>query len=210
MADIYYAVIALKEDEIAGVVKRLTGLGLKALADYLRDSQSNRYGGLNERWQPFGDKTVAEHIDQVSEFQSGTQLIDKLADNFENLYTLRRRPPITVFFIDPFALFLEKYERLARMIDFGVSEVATCCLLIDGSVPDELKKQLRKNYCECWRVVCWDHRHGKPHEFIYEADDLDSFLYSGRWLQPEGDGPSGPASRSLASRTEVRPLTSLA
>ncbi|MFL6275496.1 MAG: hypothetical protein ACJ74G_09810 [Blastocatellia bacterium] len=202
MANVFYAVIALKKKEVPNVVAKLKAQNLNDLAQWLQTSQDQMYGNLNENWKPFHGKTIAEMIKESPGFRSGTDVIDTLDDLLSNVYRLRQSP-ITIYFIDAFALFLEKYETLAKTIDYAVSQEALCCLLINDDMPQPIKKQLQQRYCAQWKLVCWAYEEqGKAHRVALGPGDLKNFLKTSSSLAPAYDEPSAAANRDLAKRQD--------
>jgi len=64
MADVYYAVIALKEDDVEEVIRSLEEKGLTDLSKWLADHKDSIYGKLPEDWKPFEDKKISEIIQE--------------------------------------------------------------------------------------------------------------------------------------------------
>jgi hypothetical protein len=202
MADMFYAVIALKKREVASVIAKLKAQNLAEMAQWLETSQDKIYGNLNENWKPFSSRTIAEMIRESPGFRSGTDVIDALDDLVMNIYRLRKSP-ITIYFIDAFALFLEKYETLAKTIDYAVSQEALCCLLMSDDIPQAIQRQLRQRYCANWKVVCWSfEEQGKQHRTALSPGELRNFLNFARSLTPVRDEPSVAADRDLAGRRD--------
>jgi hypothetical protein len=176
MADLYYAVIALKASEVDQVVAKLKKQALSSISDWLAEAKlTPLYGTRSEDWQPFNGKTIEALIKEgEAGYQSKTNLIDDLDEN-PNLEGVKT---IQIYFIDPCALFLEKYSELARTLDFFVANERECCLVFSQGLTNEQQEQLIGTYCKNLKVVCNEYRGGRPHRIVTREDDLRNFRNS--------------------------------
>ncbi len=170
MADLYYAVIALKNSEVDRVVEKLTQQKLSSIGEWLAKGKLS-YGTRNEDWQPFNGRSI-ETLVNGGGYQSKTNLIDSLDDELSDLSGVRT---IQVYFIDALALFLDKYSMLASRMDLLVAGGIPCCLVISQGLSSEQQEQLIGNYCRSLREVCREYRGGGPHRMVAREVDLENF-----------------------------------
>jgi hypothetical protein len=170
MADLYFAVIALKDTEVDQVINNLTNQ-MPALGLWL-DQNRLSYGPRNEDWKPFNGSTIAQLVKETKGYQSKTILIDKLDAELTNLKGV---DSIQVYFIDAFALFLNKYAAFASEMGYFVGKERQCCLVISDALSNEEQKQLIRRYCLALRHVCQFYRDGRLHRIAEREDDLRNF-----------------------------------
>lgn len=196
MADLLYAVIALKTGDVASAVAKLEAQNLTDVGAWLTQNQAEFYGSRIEDWRPFNDSTIRELVNETRGYETQTNLIDQL-DEEADLEMIR---PITVYFIDVFALFLEKYINFARRIDFSIAEKGRCCLLIPSTLPPQMQDLLIGTYCNVWRQVCKTYRGGNLHRIAMRLDDLQNFRNCLIKLFGSEDKPTTVADENLNDR----------
>jgi|SRR5690349_2887774 len=201
MSDLFYAVIALKTSEVAQVVQQLNALQLNSIGDWLSNNYAAFYGNRNEDWKPFREQTIGQIINETKGYQTQTNLIDQLSNDVSNVEIVR---PIHVYFIDVFALFVDKYERLAATVDFSVAESSQCCLLVPNVLSPMMQEMLITRYCFVWRQVCRTYRLGNLHRVVMRPDDLHNFRNYLLKLFHADDAPSLVAEQDLTSRFPFR------
>jgi hypothetical protein len=197
MSELFYAVIALKANEVPGVVAQLKAHDLDPIGDWLDENHSSYYGNRNEDWKPFMDQTIGQLINITKGYQTQTNLIDLLKNDFSNVSIVR---PIRIYFIDVFALFVEKYKKLADKVDFSISESGQCCLLIPNALPPLMQESLINVYCSVWQEVCNTYRQGNLHRVAMRIDDLQNFRNYLLKLFGTDDSPSLIAEQELTNR----------
>lgn len=197
MSDLFYAVIALKTNEVPGVVTQLNALNLNAVGAWLNQNHTNFYGNRNEDWKPFNGQTISQLVNQTKGYQTQTNLIDQLKNDISNVAIIR---PIRVYFIDVFALFIDKYKDLAARVDFSVAESGQCCLLIPNALPINLQDQLIGVYCKVWQEVYNTYRQGNLHRIAVRVDDFQNFRNYLLKLFGSDDSPSLVADQELTNR----------
>jgi len=201
MSDLFYAVIALKTNEVAEVVQQLNALGLRPVADWLTRYHGDFYGNRNEDWKPFRTQTIGQLINETRGYQTQTNLIDQLKSDVSNVAIVR---PIRVYFIDVFALFIEKYERFAGRVDFSVAENGQCCALVPNMLPALVQEALITRYCTVWQEVYNTYRQGNLHRIAMRLDDLQNFRNYLLKLFGSDDSPSLVADQELTNRFQFQ------
>ncbi|HEY2961742.1 MAG TPA: hypothetical protein VGJ37_04965 [Pyrinomonadaceae bacterium] len=197
MSDLFYAVIALKTNEVPAVVQQLDALKLDGVAAWLDQNHATFYGNRNEDWKPFNGQTISQLVNQTKGYQTQTNLIDQLKNDISNVGIVR---PIRVYFIDVFALFVDKYIKFAGTVDFSVAESGQCCLLIPSALPFHMQDLLIGVYCKVWREVCNTYRQGNLHRIAMRVDDLQNFRNYLLKLFGSDDSPSIVAEQELSNR----------
>ena len=201
MSDLFYAVIALKANEVPGVVAQLKAHKLDPIGDWLDKNYPAYYGNRNEDWKPFKDKTIGQLVNSTNGYQTQTNLIDGLKSDFSNVSTVR---PIRVYFIDVFALFVDKYKTLAQRVDFSIAESGQCCVLIPNALSPLMQELLLGVYCSVWQEVCNSYRQGNLHRVAMRVDDLENFRNYLLKLFRTDDSPSVVAEQELTNRFPFR------
>jgi len=157
MAKINYAVLALKAAESDALAMKLKTDGLEKMANWLQDNGAELYGETREDWKPFKNKTIREMLATGARvYESNTGLIDGLDDDLGNITDLYDAS-ITVYFIDVFALYLDRYRLLANRLDFAVGKNAKCCLIVPYGLSketQEIQDQLMLSFNRLWPTVC--------------------------------------------------------
>jgi len=174
MADLFYGVIALKNSEVDEVVEKLNERKLTALATWLAQKKDLSYGRRNEDWKPFNGQTISQLINETTGYQTQTSLIDKF-DLLVKNYKIVRSSPIRIYFIDVFALFLDKYSDLADKLDSLIAENRECCLVMSYELPSTSQDELIKTYCSVMSEVYDAYLLGRLHRIAMRADDLRNF-----------------------------------
>lgn len=198
MSDLFYAVISLKNSEVDQVVAKLREQKMDAMAQWLAQRKA-WYGKRNEDWKPFSKEIINTLVNNTKGYQTATNLIDALDSTLSNIEIVRESP-ITVYFIDAFALYVDKYANLAGTIDYHVSDHAKCCLVMSPELPIDMQDQLLDKYCSVWKQVCITYRKGNLHRLAIRPDDLSNFC---NYLQKHfgsKDAPNPVADRELNQR----------
>jgi|GEM_PF-6638554 len=198
MEPLRYAVITLrkpeapekdkapKRDEVAEVVRNLRAQKMTELANWL-DASRDRYAASNDDWRPFADKRIKDLFKESMGYRTDSDLVEGLDDDLKNIETIREAS-ISIYFIDVFALFLDKYSKLAEKTDFALSTEARCCFVLPSGLPGGGEDYLRKRYSQLWAVVDWAYeKKGHEHRIVNRAADLNNFGNSlARLTPPEG------------------------
>ncbi len=187
---ISYAVIALKEEDVEKVINKLKEqrdeadkekdeqhkVQLDELIKWLIDNKEKIYGGLPEEWKPFYDKKIIDIIKDNSTFLSKTDEIDRLDKNCSNAYILDDAR-IRIFFIDVFAMYLDKYTKFADKLDYAYKDATNthCCFLINYLLPTKCQEELEKKYKERWPTLSRAYMNGSLHRIAVRVDDLNNF-----------------------------------
>ena len=199
MADIiYYAVIALKAEEVEDVISSLDEKRLTDLSKWLADHKDSIYGELPEDWKPFEDKSISEIIEESETkcYKCQTKSISDIDEDCTNTDVLSG---INVFFIDVFAMYLQKYKNLATKVDhaFRYAGESKCCLLMNYTLPVNLQDKLEKQYCSTWNQVLKEYEKGSLHRVAARVNDLNNFKnYIKHYLKNE-DRPNRRGSRKM-------------
>lgn len=175
MADIiYYAVIALKAGEVEDVISSLDEKGLTDLSKWLTEHKDSIYGELPEDWKPFEDKRISEIIEENETKCYIRQSISNLDEDCTNTNILSG---IDVFFIDVFAMYLQKYQNLATKVDYAFrhAEEGKCCLLMNYTLPINLQDKLEEQYSSTWNQVLKEYEKGSLHRVAARVNDLNNF-----------------------------------
>jgi len=197
MSDLFYAVIALKANEVSDVVAQLKAQKLDGIGEWLNNNHAAFYGKRNEDWKPFNGKTINQLVNETKGYQTQTNLIEQLKNDISNVAVVR---PIRVYFIDVFALFVDKYKKLASKVDFSVADTGQCCLLIPSPLPLDMQDLLIGVYCNVWQEVCNTYRQGNLHRIAMRIDDLQNFRNYLLKLFGSDDSPSLVADQEIAKR----------
>ncbi|UCE07268.1 MAG: hypothetical protein JSW07_04330 [bacterium] len=170
---IHYAVIALTKDEASQVVKKLENENKPNLVNWLKNNKDRVYGTIPDHWKPFYDKKIEDIINNHDYFSDSLK-VSNLDDQFQNKEELRS---IQVYFIDVFAMFLDKYKRLANLLDFGLAPAkeCRCCFLIYYGLPKDIQDELAKEYSSAWPSVSKAYKKGSLHRIAVRVDDLRNF-----------------------------------
>lgn len=172
---IYYAVIALTKTQVEDLILEFNKKeGMKELADWLNENKDD-YDEQMENWKPFGDEKITDIIHKNADnYKSETLLIEKLDENCKNVYCLIE---INIYFIDIFALYLEKYNNFATRCDFAFCDAkkSICCFLINNSLPHNIQEQLLNIHKEAWPSVSEGFENGSINGFAYRAAEVKNF-----------------------------------
>lgn len=199
MADIiYYAVIALKAEEVEDVISSLDEKGLNDLSKWLAKHKDSIYGELPEDWKPFEDKSISELIEENETkcYKCQTKSISDLDEDCANTDVLSG---INVFFIDVFAMYLQKYQKLAIRVDhaFRHAEESKCCLLMNYTLPVNLQDQLEEQYSSTWNQVLKEYEKGSLHRVAARVNDLNNFKNFVKYYLENEEHPSPGAKRAM-------------
>ena len=206
MADIiYYTVIALKADEVEDVISSLDEKGLTDLSVWLADHKYSIYGELPIDWKPFEDESISEIIEENETKCYKYQSISSLDEECTNTHILSK---IDVFFIDVFAMYLQKYQLLATKVDhaFRHAEEGKCCLLMNYTLPINLQDKLEIQYSSTWNQVLKEYEKGSLHRVAARVNDLNNFKnFIKHYLENE-EHPSPGANRAMLKHSNTRSI----
>ena len=169
---VYYAVIALVENEVQGVVEQLPlkALDKDNLLKWINDNKI--YGKKPEDWRPFNCITVKEIVNSTGSFNSQTHVILNLEDYNKTKFFRN----ISIFFIDGFAMWLDNYSKLADTLDKYLSEgKASCCFSIYYGIPIDVQEILEKKCSSIWQNIYDDYSEGFLHRIAARVNDLANF-----------------------------------
>ena len=173
---IYYAIIALKADEVDEVIKSLADEELTDLSEWLADHKDSMYGKFREDWKPFEDKSISKIIEESKPecYICQTISLSNLDDDCANTDILEG---IDIFFIDVFAMYLQKYQKLAIRVDskFMDAEKSKCCFLMNYTLPANLQDELEQNYNSTWKLVLQEYGKGSLHRVAARVNDVKNF-----------------------------------
>ena len=204
MADIiYYAVIALKAEEVEDVISSLDEDGLTDLSEWLAEHKDSIYGELPEDWKPFEDKSIFEIIEENETKCYRCQSISCLDEDCANTDILSG---IDVFFIDVFAMYLQKYQKLATRVDhaFRYAKESKCCLLMNYTLPVNLQDKLEKQYSSTWNQVLKEYEKGSLHRVAARVNDLNNFKnFIKHYLENEEHASPG-ANMAMSKNSNTR------
>ena len=207
--NIYYAVITLTKTQADEVISKLKEEGMGLLANWLEDNKDIIYGDLLEDWRPFKDEKIIDIIDKRSKYyKSETHLIDMLNEDCTNVAGVFSRT--NLFFIDVFAMYIEKFAKFATRADLSFSKNAKCCFLINYALPTDVQIQLEKTYKETWPSVSEAYNNGSLHRIAVRVDDVKNFKNYLKVLLATQDRPN-PINLNELLRTlgPAKPLPNL-
>lgn len=186
---ICYAVIALTKTQAIEVIYKLKDEHLDATAEWLEKNKDIIYGDFPEDWRPFKDERIIDMIDDGSIYKSETHLISVLNENCTNNNILHH---IKIFFIDMFALHLDKYKNFATRLDarFSDSEKGNCCFLMNPALHFDAQEQLEKIYRQTWPSVSEGYADGSLHRIAVRIDDVKNFKNYLKYLSAGQDIPN--------------------
>jgi hypothetical protein len=204
---IYYAVIALKAEEVEDVISSLNEKGLTDLSKWLVKHKDSIYGELPEDWKPFEDKSISEIIEENETkcYKCQTKSISDLDEDCANTDVLSG---INVFFIDVFAMYLQKYQKLAIRVDhaFRHAEESKCCLLMNYALPVNLQDQLEEQYSSTWNQVLKEYEKGSLHRVAARVNDLNNFKNFVKYYLENEEHPSPGAKRAMLKNPITRDI----
>lgn len=171
---IYYAIIALTKDNVKEIIPKLKKESKTTIATWLEDNGNKIYGDIPEHWKPFQNETIINIVEKnATDYKSETQLISDLNEECTNVGSLSC---IKIFFIDMFAMYMQKYIELAKRIDFALIEASSnCCFLINYTLPIDIQKDLEKMYKKNWPTVSKSYEDGSLHRIAVRIDDVNNF-----------------------------------
>jgi hypothetical protein len=172
MPNLRYAVIALKKNEVDQVVTQLTGSPLDPIAQWLKQRKESFYGPGNEDWKPFNGQTIDALINETQGYSNQTNLVHDFKTKDKNYDVVS---PIRVYFIDAFALFLDKYAALVTKLDALLAVQNQCCLVISYDWPRDIQDGALGRYTDVMSEVCDKYRKGRLHRIAMREDDLKNF-----------------------------------
>lgn len=200
MGKIFYGVIALTIDQANEVVNQLKD-EKPNLVNWLESKKDDIYGNKPEDWKPFDSISIKEMIethsygDNPEEWEPFEDInIKKLIENFsDDTYKsqtffiealdrlckdktkVRSVFDIDVFFIDVCAIYLEKYQEMAKDCNARFAESHNCCFLINPSIPSSLLNEIEKEYKKVWSFVNLNYIDGDLHRVAFRVEDLLNF-----------------------------------
>lgn len=196
MSKILYAVIALRNDEVDGVVTELRAKGMREIAAWLEARKDSLYGVRSDDWKPFNTQTVGQMLNAGGrDFQSQTNLIGAINTSFSNL-DIVLEAGISIYFIDVFALFLERYKDLANRLDARLADSEKCCFILPVGLTDDCER-LISACSEPWPTVFNYYSRGIQHRIALRAADLTHLR--NYWLRRVSGGPNPALSSKLAA-----------
>ena len=217
MPSLRYAVIALKQKEVEQVITKIEGLKaalppnedtkalqLDDLAKWFKENGDAFYGKTNEEWKPFNGQTIDELINETAGYSRQTNLIEKF-NLIDKNYTVV--DPIRVYFIDVFALFLDKYNKLADKMDSQFAKQNQCCLIIPYRWPDNIQDVVLGTYAETMSLVYDAYLKGKLHRIAMRVEDLKNFRNYIVNTLGEEDRPSDAAEAQIKQRLPQKSTT---
>lgn len=171
---IYYAIIALTKDNVEKIIPKLKKEGKNTIATWLEDNGNNIYGNIPEDWKPFHNETIINIVEtNATDYKSETQLISNLNEECTNVGSLSC---IKIYFIDMFAMYMQKYIEFAKRIDFALLKASShCCFLINYSLPIDVQNDLEKTYKKNWPTVSKSYEDGSLHRIAVRIDDVKNF-----------------------------------
>ena len=170
-----YAVIALTVDDVEDVISSLNERGLTKLSQWLAEHKGEIYGNLPDNWKPFGDQTISDIIEDESNcYICETSIISQLQENCRNARITRH---IEIFFIDAFAMYLQKYKNFALKVDHSFMDAynSKCCFVINYTLPANLQKELENECIDLWNAVLEGYEEGYLHRVAARVNDLKNF-----------------------------------
>lgn len=173
---LHYVVLALTKDKAVEVIHKLEEQGKDKQAEWLLKNKGIIYGDLPEDWRPFNSEKIKDIIAENSIYQSETHQISRLDEDCGNYLGLGLRE-VQIYFIDVFAMYIEKYKKLAMLFDahFCNAEKNKCCFLINYALPHDIQEELEKTYKQTWPSVAVGYRDGSLHRIAVRIDDLKNF-----------------------------------
>jgi len=196
MANITYAVIALKQSEAAIVEAELRKQKMDTVADWLAANKANLYGKTREDWTPFpSDVSIREFLKSEPQiYRSATALIDDEIDDEASDVTVLTEEQIDLYIIDIFALFMKKFQNLALQMDPAVAiSQSTCCLILPYQISKEFQQThdlLIASYSKSWKAVYKAYsQRGSLSRVVVVPDDLRNFRQYLITQFPEEGGP---------------------
>jgi hypothetical protein len=184
------------------VIEKLKEQNKDDLVKWLAQRKS-WYGKRNEEWTPVQGQSINQLINETKGYQTATNLIDTLNSTLSNVEVIRESP-ITVYFIDAFALYVDKYAQLAGIVDFHFADNAKCCLVLSPELSVDMQNLLLDKYCSVWKQVCITYRKGNLHRVVARPDDLKNFCNYLHKLLGFKDAPNPMADRELDQRWPYR------
>lgn len=202
---IHYVIMALTIEEVDEVINELDKNKLIESAKWLEKNKKKIYGEFQEDWKPFCDKKIADIIADDS-YHSNTEYMDQteLLSDFNSETNVKEHfEYIRIFFVDIFALYLDKYIQLAHRCDghFCNMHTSNCCFFINYTLPNEVQEELESMYKKTWPSISKEYINGSLHRMAVRVDDVKNFKnFLTRWpaTLKEQYGPN-PANLSRLS-----------
>ena len=200
---IYYIVIALQNTEVDQVIETLRNQKKLKIAEWLKANKAKLYGNGREDWKPFMDgKSIRELLEMnPAIYQSSTSILDKLKGNDADVWIFDDNK-IQLVIIDIFALFLQKYIDLAKLINTSIYKEKYCLIVPYDISQDylEIHNLFIDAYNNLLGNVYLSYMRGALSRIVGRTDDLTNYIkYLSNFYSLE-DSPN-PASIELVSRS---------
>lgn len=206
--NIDYAVIALTVEDVEYVISSLNERGSTKLSQWLAKHKSEIYGELPDNWKPFGDQTISDIIEDESNcYICETPTIFQLSEDCKNIKDIRH---IEIFFIDAFAMYLQKYKNFALKVDHSFMDASDskCCFVINYTLPANHQEELEKECINIWNEVLEGYEEGFLHRVAARVNDLKNFKnFVKRSFENEEHMSFGAKSEMLKNSTTRRIIT---
>ena len=211
MAAIWYAAMALNLGETDGVIQQLRSRNLGPTAQWLEGNRDKLYGQLAEDWKPFNGKTLESILNPASglpstilgqkkkqPYRSAAGLFAEITAEMDNIAIILESP-IDILFVDVFALYVERYKRLAERLDGLLATSGRCCLVMPYGLSDESIRLLTE-YGVIWKLVLGAYRQGSLHRVAVTLDDLTNIRNHVLNSQGASEGPDPGKIKQMTAR----------
>ncbi|MCK4799093.1 MAG: hypothetical protein KAT05_17095 [Spirochaetes bacterium] len=127
---------------------------------------------MPENWKPFEGKKISEILEHEC-YECETHLFSEFETNGDTQVFLK----IDIFFIDIFAMFVDKYKYFASRLDdrFFEGGQTKCCFFLNYVFPKDVQDQLEEVYKSNWHTVSEGYKKGALHRIVARIDDLKNF-----------------------------------
>ena len=181
-----YVTVTFKSTELDELIKSLEKRGLTDLADLVDQSGADWYGELRHSWNPFGQKTIKEMMDDFSDNPLCPPEFVSLEDDFE---TVVENPKVfepiehaKVFFIDLLTIYspngLTQFREAHDSLLGQIPSRYKCCFIINHSLPHKIREQIELDLKEngCWNNVRIAYKKGALHKMVRSDEDFHNFV----------------------------------
>ena len=171
---IHYAIIALTKNEAIEIISILKAKGNTTIANCLEKNIEKSYGNLPDDWKPFYDERITDIIEKnTNEYKNETQLISCINEECTNLNLTN----VWIFFIDMFAIYTDKYIKLAGHFNdlYHNTRDGHLCFMINCMLPVEVQNELEKTYRKNFPTVSERYEQGFLHRIAVRIDDVHNF-----------------------------------
>ncbi len=191
MPKVIYAVIALTKSEAQEIIDNAEEKEIDdRIVKWLKGNKDRIYGDKAEDWKPFNGQKIQQLIENSSNsFANQTPLTCDFGITSSDTTQLLK---IQIYFIDVFALILDRYRELARDLDLHLykGKAGSCCIIIYHRLDEDVFEQLEKIYQSRWKHVTKGYKEGFLHRVAMRADDLLNFKNYFRIKFSEEDNPN--------------------